>query len=52
MLPANTYDRQSRIGELDEAWNEAAQRGWTVVDMAKDRKTVFAFERGGAGAAQ
>ncbi|MGY8711750.1 HAD family hydrolase [Bradyrhizobium sp. 18BD] len=42
------YDRHSKIGKLDKAWDEAVQRGWTVVDMAKDWKTVFAFERGGA----
>jgi len=46
------YDRQSRIGKLDKAWDEAVQRGWTVVDMAKDWKTVFAFERSSAGASQ
>ena len=46
------YDRQSKIGKLDKAWDEAVQRGWTVVDMAKDWKTVFAFERGSAGASQ
>ncbi|KJC38863.1 HAD family hydrolase [Bradyrhizobium sp. LTSP857] len=46
------YDRQSKIGKLDKAWDEAVQRGWTVVDMAKDWKTVFAFERGSTGASQ
>ncbi|KJC48650.1 haloacid dehalogenase [Bradyrhizobium sp. LTSP849] len=46
------YDRQSKIGRLDKAWDEAVQRGWTVVDMAKDWKTVFAFERGSTGASQ
>ena len=46
------YDRQSKVGKLDKAWDEAVQRGWTVVDMAKDWKTVFAFERDGKGASQ
>ncbi|WP_452101110.1 hypothetical protein [Bradyrhizobium monzae] len=46
------YDRQSKIGKLDKAWDEAVQRGWTVVDMAKDWKTVFAFERGSTGVSQ
>ena len=32
--------------------DEAAQRGWTVVDMARDWKTMFAVERGSAGASQ
>jgi phosphoglycolate phosphatase-like HAD superfamily hydrolase len=35
------YDRQSKIGKLDKAWDEATQRGWTVVDMKQDWKTVF-----------
>jgi phosphoglycolate phosphatase-like HAD superfamily hydrolase len=35
------YDRQSRIGKLDKAWDEAKQRGWTIVDMKQDWKTVF-----------
>jgi phosphoglycolate phosphatase-like HAD superfamily hydrolase len=35
------YDRPSKIGQLDKAWDEAKQRGWTVVDMKQDWKTVF-----------
>jgi hypothetical protein len=35
------YDRDSHIGKLDKALDEAAQRGWTVVDMMSDRKTIF-----------
>jgi phosphoglycolate phosphatase-like HAD superfamily hydrolase len=35
------YDRQSRIGKLDKALDEAMRRGWTVVDMKRDWKTVF-----------
>ena len=27
------YDRQSSIGQLDKALNEAKAKGWTVVDM-------------------
>jgi hypothetical protein len=38
------YDRQSKIGRLDKAWDEAVARGWTVVDMKNDWKRVFAFE--------
>ncbi len=37
------YDRQSPIGRLDKALDEALRRGWTVVDMKKDWKRVFAF---------
>jgi hypothetical protein len=35
------YDRQSKIGRLDKAWDEAKQRGWTIVDMKNDWKKVF-----------
>ncbi len=38
------YDRQSPIGRLDKALDEAHARGWTVVDMKTDWKTVFPFE--------
>ncbi len=37
------YDRQSLIGRLDKALDEAQRRGWTVVDMKKDWKKVFPF---------
>jgi phosphoglycolate phosphatase-like HAD superfamily hydrolase len=39
------YDRQSKIGKLDKALDEAAAKGWSVVDMRQDWKKVFAFER-------
>ncbi len=35
------YDRQSSIGKLDKALDEAQHRGWTVVDMKNDWKTIF-----------
>ena len=38
------YDRQSHIGRLDKALDEATARGWTVVDMKTDWKKVYAFE--------
>ena len=38
------YDRQSHVGRLDKALDEARRRGWTVVDMKADWKKVFAFE--------
>jgi hypothetical protein len=38
------YDRQSAIGKLDKALDEAQRRGWTVVDMKKDWKRVFPFQ--------
>jgi phosphoglycolate phosphatase-like HAD superfamily hydrolase len=38
------YDRQSHVGRLDKALDEAKGRGWTVVDMKSDWKKIFAFE--------
>jgi phosphoserine phosphatase len=38
------YDRQSHIGRLDKALDEARTRGWTVVDMKTDWKRIYAFE--------
>jgi hypothetical protein len=35
------YDRQSLVGRLDKALDQAPARGWTVVDMRKDWKTIF-----------
>src|SRR5258706_8290989 len=35
------YDRQSRIGRLDRALDEAAAKGWAVVDMKRDWNKVF-----------
>jgi phosphoserine phosphatase len=39
------YDRQSHFGKLDKALDEAPKRGWVVVDMKKDWKKIFAFEK-------
>jgi len=39
------YDRSSSIGHLDKALDEAVEKGWTVVDMKRDWKTIFAFEK-------
>ena len=38
------YDRQSHFGKLDKALDAAAANKWTVVDMKKDWKRVFAFQ--------
>ena len=38
------YDRQSAVGKLDKAWNEAVRRHWTVVDMKNDWKVIYPFE--------
>jgi phosphoglycolate phosphatase-like HAD superfamily hydrolase len=36
------YDRKSTFGRLNRGLDEAPKRGWTVVDMKDDWKTVFA----------
>jgi phosphoglycolate phosphatase-like HAD superfamily hydrolase len=38
------YDRDSHIGRLDKGLDEAAARGWTVVDMKADWAQVFPTE--------
>jgi len=38
------YDRQSSVGKLDKALDEATAKGWTVVSMKDDWKKVFAFQ--------
>ncbi len=35
------YDRESHVGRLDKALDQAADRGWTVIDMKNDWKEVF-----------
>ena len=35
------YDRASHTGKLDKALDEAAAKGWTVVDMKLDWKVIF-----------
>jgi phosphoserine phosphatase len=38
------YDRQTHVGRLDKALDEALNRGWTVVDMKKDWKVIYPFQ--------
>lgn len=35
------YDRDSPVGRLDRALNEAPARGWTVLSMKSDWKNIF-----------
>jgi hypothetical protein len=35
------YDRASHIGKLDKGLDEAAAKGWTVVDMKRDWKVIY-----------
>jgi phosphoserine phosphatase len=38
------YDRESHIGRLDKALEEAATHDWVVVDMKQDWRRVYGFE--------
>lgn len=38
------YDRNSAVGKLDKALDEATAKGWTVVDMKNDWKVIYPFE--------
>ncbi|MBS0266084.1 MAG: haloacid dehalogenase-like hydrolase [Planctomycetes bacterium] len=35
------YDRQSLFGKLDKGLDEAQSRGWTIVNMKDDWKTIY-----------
>ena len=37
------YDRHSKIGTLNTAWDEAAAKGWIVVSMKDDWNRIFPF---------
>jgi phosphoglycolate phosphatase-like HAD superfamily hydrolase len=39
------YDRTSQIGRLDKALDEAPRRGWIVVDMQKDWRVIYPFQK-------
>ncbi len=36
------YDRTDKLQQFNKAWDEAVAKGWTVVSMKDDWKTVFA----------
>ncbi len=40
------YDRQSAVGRLSRALDEAPARGWSVVDMKSDWRSVFPPSKG------
>jgi phosphoglycolate phosphatase-like HAD superfamily hydrolase len=40
------YDRESHIGRLDKGLDEAAAKGWTVVNMKDDWKTIYPTSSG------
>ncbi len=35
------YDRDSHVGKLDRGLDEAKERGWIVIDMQRDWKTIY-----------
>ena len=39
------YDRQSHIGKLDKAWDEAKAGNWIVVSMKSDWKRIYPFQK-------
>jgi len=39
------YDRESQIGKLDKALDEATDRKWVVVDMKRDWRVIYPFEK-------
>ena len=39
------YDRDSVVGRLDKALDEAPKRGWLLVDMKNDWKVIYPFEK-------
>jgi phosphoglycolate phosphatase-like HAD superfamily hydrolase len=39
------YDRASHVGKLDAGLDEAARRGWTVIDMKNDWRTIYPAPR-------
>jgi hypothetical protein len=38
------YDRESKVGKLDTAWDEGLEKGWIIVSMKDDWGKVFPFE--------
>jgi phosphoglycolate phosphatase-like HAD superfamily hydrolase len=39
------YDRNSKVGKLDKALDEATAKGWVIVDMKRDWKAIFPAEK-------
>ena len=39
-----SYDKESHIGRLDKALEQAGKNGWSVVDMKQDWKRIYKFE--------
>ncbi len=39
------YDRDSRIGRLDKGLDRAREKGWILVDMNKDWKVIYPYNK-------
>ena len=39
------YDRNSHIGRLDKALDEATARGWVVMDMKQSWKVIYPYQK-------
>jgi hypothetical protein len=39
------YDRKSHVGRLDKALDEALAKAWVVVDIKRDWKIIYPFQR-------
>jgi haloacid dehalogenase-like hydrolase len=39
------YDRKDALAKFDQGWDEAVAKGWTVVSMKDDWKTIFPPEK-------
>lgn len=39
------YDRDSHVGKLDKGLDEAPKRGWTIIDMKSDWKTIYPSDK-------
>lgn len=39
------YDRESLVGRLEKALDQARAEGWVIADMKRDWKVVFPFEK-------
>ena len=39
------YDRKSPVGRLDKALDDAPKNGWIVLDMKKDWKVIYPFQK-------
>ena len=43
------YDKDSKIGRLDKALDQAKEQDWTIVDMASEWRRVYPFETSATG---